>query len=88
MNQAIHFPERQAWLAERQQVHFPAINVGVLIDCYIDLTYLCVLAEQPLLDEASILEAFIYYRFDIEDEAEKFIRKQQFNDFGDVILKI
>lgn len=35
MNQGILFPELADWQAHEQRIHFPAQQMGALVDCYI-----------------------------------------------------
>ncbi len=35
MNQGILFPELANWQAHEQRIHFPAQQMGALVDCYI-----------------------------------------------------
>ena len=72
MNQAIQFPDRESWDAERQGVVFPALVNGMQLTCAISGQILQQRfgAEGP----AQWLAAFQEHRWDLEEEAEALIR--------------
>ena len=75
MNQAIQFPDRESWDAERQGVVFPALVNGMQLTCAISGHSLQqrFSAEGP----AQWLAAFQEHRWDLEEEAEALIRDGQ-----------
>ncbi len=76
MNQAIQFPDRESWDAERQGVVFPALVNGMQLTCAISGQILQQRfgAEGP----AQWLAAFRReHRWDLEEEAEALIRDGQ-----------
>ncbi|HCI5764245.1 TPA: DUF1488 domain-containing protein [Klebsiella quasipneumoniae subsp. quasipneumoniae] len=75
MNQAIQFPDRESWDAERQGVVFPALVNGMQLTCVISWQILQQRfgAEGP----AQWLAAFREHRWDLEEEAEALIRDNQ-----------
>ena len=75
MNQAIQFPDRESWDAERQGVVFPALVNGRQLTCAISGQILQQRfgAEGP----AQWLAAFQEHRWDLEEEAEALIRDGQ-----------
>ncbi|WEF28557.1 DUF1488 domain-containing protein [Klebsiella aerogenes] len=84
MNQAIQFPDREEWSAERQCVAFPALVNGMQLTCAIRGE---TLQQRFGGDEpAQWLAAFSEHRWDLEDEAEALIRDQQEDPQGWVWL--
>lgn len=75
MNQAIQFPDRESWDAERQGVVFPALVNGMQLTCAISGQILQQRfgAEGP----AQWLAAFQEHRWDLEEEADALIRDGQ-----------
>ena len=75
MNQAIQFPDRESWDAERQGVVFPALVNGMQLTCAISGQILQQRfgAEGP----AQWLAAFQEHRWDLEEEAEALIRRSR-----------
>ncbi|MBC6489094.1 DUF1488 family protein [Aeromonas hydrophila] len=78
MNQGILFPELANWQAHEQRIHFPAQQMGALVDCYISRRRLEKMTGLSLAREEDILRAFESVRFDIEEIAEKLIEEQEF----------
>ena len=75
MNQAIQFPDRESWDAERQGVVFPVLVNGMQLTCAISGQSLQQRfgAEGP----AQWLAAFLEHRWDLEEEVEALIRDGQ-----------
>lgn len=86
MNQGILFPDLMEWQAQEMRVHFPAQQMGALINCYISLRRLEKMTGLALSREDDILRAFESGRFDIEDFAEKLIEEQSFAEDGAIYL--
>lgn len=72
MNQALQFPDREEWNAERQVVCFPALHHGMQLWCAITATELF-----QRYGEGQALEIFRQYRWDLEEEAEALIATGQ-----------
>lgn len=84
MNQAIQFPDREEWSAEREAVCFPALVNGMQLMCAIKGK---VLADRFGGDTAEQwLAIFCEHRWDLEEEAEALIQSQQEDDHGWVWL--
>lgn len=80
MNQAIQFPDREEWNAEKEAVCFPALVNGMQLMCAIKGE---VLANRFGGETAAQwLAAFCEHRWDLEDEAEALIQSQQEDDQG------
>ncbi|KXU79589.1 MULTISPECIES: DUF1488 domain-containing protein [Aeromonas] len=86
MNQGILFPDLMEWQAQEQRVHFPAQQMGALINCYISRRRLEKMTGLVLTKEGDIVRAFESVRFDIEDIAEKLIEEQEFGEDGAIYL--
>ncbi|HDT5886452.1 MULTISPECIES: DUF1488 family protein [Aeromonas] len=86
MNQGILFPELADWQPHEQRIHFPAQQMGALVDCYISRRRLEKMTGLSLAREEDILRAFESVRFDIEDMAEKLIEEQEFAEDGAIYL--
>ncbi|MFM9759099.1 DUF1488 domain-containing protein [Aeromonas dhakensis] len=86
MNQGILFPELADWQPHEQRIHFPAQQMGALVDCYISRRRLEKMTGLSLAREEDILRAFDSVRFDIEDMAEKLIEEQEFAEDGAIYL--
>ncbi|MEE9693011.1 DUF1488 domain-containing protein [Aeromonas hydrophila] len=86
MNQGILFPELANWQAYEQRIHFPAQQMGALVDCYISRRRLEKMTGLSLAREEDILRAFESVRFDIEEIAEKLIEEQEFAEDGAIYL--
>ena len=86
MNQGILFPELADWQPHEQRIHFPAQQMGALVDCYISRRRLEKMTGLSLAREEDILRAFESLRFDIEDMAEKLIEEQEFAEDGAIYL--
>lgn len=84
MNQAIQFPDREAWHNEMQAVCFPALANGMQLSCAIKAETLAKRfgGETP----AQWLALFQVHRWDLEEEAELLIQQQQEDDQGWVWL--
>ncbi len=84
MNQAIQFPDREAWRDDLQAVCFPALVSGIQLSCAITGETLATRfgGETP----AQWLALFQEHRWDLEEEAEQLIREQQEDDQGWVWL--
>ncbi|WP_042050328.1 DUF1488 domain-containing protein [Aeromonas dhakensis] len=86
MNQGILFPELADWQPHEQRIHFPAQQMGALVDCYISRRRLEKMTGLSLTREEDILRAFESVRFDIEEMAEKLIEEQEFAEDGAIYL--
>ncbi|MEV3807329.1 DUF1488 domain-containing protein [Aeromonas dhakensis] len=86
MNQGILFPELADWQPHEQRIHFPAQQMGALVDCYISRRRLEKMTGLSLAREEDILRAFESVRFDIEDMAEKLIEEQELAEDGAIYL--
>lgn len=80
MNQAIQFPDREEWNAQKEAVCFPALVNGMQLMCAIKGEALANrfggdTVEQWLAD-------FCEHRWDLEEEAEALIQSQQEDDHG------
>ncbi|NRD71826.1 DUF1488 domain-containing protein [Shewanella sp. VB17] len=91
MNQSILFPDLQNWDRQNQVVIFPVQVQGVNVECQISLAKLVLLSaismeanQQDM--ETQILALFDEYRFDIEEEVEKLIEQELFDEYGKVLL--
>ncbi|WP_039054689.1 DUF1488 domain-containing protein [Enterobacter sp. Bisph1] len=84
MNQAIHFPDREEWDGALEAVCFPALVNGMQLACAIKGTVLASRfgGETP----EQYLAVFHEHRWDLEEEAEQQIRRQQEDDQGIVWL--
>jgi len=84
VNQAIQFPDREAWRDELQAVCFPALVNGMQLSCAIQAETLVKRfgGDTP----AQWLALFQEHRWDLEEEAEQLIRDQQEDDQGWVWL--
>lgn len=72
MNQALQFPDRELWDDRRQAVCFPALNQGMQLNCAIS-------GEELFLryGEGDPLDHFRQHRWDLEEEAEQRIARDQ-----------
>ena len=86
MNQGILFPELADWQPHEQRIHFPAQQMGALVDCYISRRRREKMTGLSLAREEDILRAFESVRFDIEEIAEKLIEEQEFAEDGAIYL--
>ncbi|UXB10268.1 DUF1488 domain-containing protein [Aeromonas dhakensis] len=86
MNQGILFPELADWQQHEQRIHFPAQQMGALVDCYISRRRLEKMTGLSLARKEDILRAFESVRFDIEEMAEKLIEEQEFAEDGAIYL--
>ncbi|OQP36281.1 DUF1488 family protein [Pantoea latae] len=75
MNQAIQFPDREEWNAEKKAVCFPALANGMLLTCAISAD---ALAQR--FGQGEALALFVTHRWDIEEEAEAAILNEAFDD--------
>ena len=84
MNQAIQFPDREAWCDELQAVCFPALVNGMQLSCAIKAETLATRfgGETPV----QWLALFQEHRWDLEEEAEQLIQQQREDDQGWVWL--
>jgi len=65
MNQAIQFPDREEWNAEKEAVCFPALVNGMLLTCAISAE-----ALHQRFGQGEAMTLFTAHRWDIEEEAE------------------
>ncbi|MGO1246214.1 MAG: DUF1488 domain-containing protein [Oceanisphaera sp.] len=86
MNQDVIVNDDLNWQPEQQRVAFSAQWSGGQVICYLSLSKLAHLSEQPLLDEASIILAFEAVRFDIEEQVSELISQEAFSPDGSLLL--
>lgn len=93
MNQSILFPDLQDWDAQTQTIVFPVQVQGANIECRISLSKLVSLSlAGSTLNENDVdigeraLALFEEYRFDIEEEVEKLIELESYDELGRVAL--
>lgn len=80
MNQAILFPDREEWNAEKEAVCFPVLVNGMQLVCAINSE---TLARRFGGETAGQwLAKFCEHRWDLEEEAEALIQSQQEDDQG------
>ncbi len=84
MNQAIQFPDREAWRDDLLAVCFPALVSGMQLNCAITGETLAKRfgGETP----AQWLALFQEHRWDLEEEAEQLLQQQLEDDQGWVWL--
>jgi hypothetical protein len=84
VNQAIQFPDREEWNDTEHALHFPVMVRGMMLTCIIrgDVLASRFGGDTP----AQWLASFRQHRWDLEDEAEQLILKQQEDDQGRVWL--
>ncbi|WP_118987781.1 DUF1488 domain-containing protein [Photorhabdus sp. CRCIA-P01] len=83
MNQSIQFPDREEWSEQEQIVIFPALVNGLLVQC--------VISAKELLyrygtEDHHPLSLFRQNRWDIEEEFELVINKEDDDHLGRYIL--
>ncbi|BBL90336.1 DUF1488 domain-containing protein [Vibrio rotiferianus] len=86
MNQSILFPDMQSWDEVSQSVNFAAQQSGALIECYVTKQKLEKLSGSAIGDEQAAIEAFVDFRFDLEEIAEELIEDEAFNEEGHIII--
>jgi len=84
VNQAIHFPDREAWHNELNAICFPVLVNGMQLSCAIKAETLANRFGGET--SAQWLALFQEHRWDLEEEAEQLIRRQQEDDQGWVWL--
>lgn len=84
MNQAIQFPDREEWCADKNAVSFPALVNGMQLTCAISGERLAYRFGGDTPEQW--LAAFREQRWVLEDEAEALIKDQQEDDHGWVWL--
>lgn len=87
MNQSILFPDIQSWDESSQSVNFPAQQSGALIECYVTKQKLTKMSGLSVECEQQAIEAFIAFRFDLEEMAEELIEDEAFNEEGYIIIQ-
>lgn len=80
MNQAILFPDREAWDESRQCISFPALVAGFQMNCALSAGSLARRFGGDTPDQW--LESFRQHRWDLEEEAEEAIRDRREDDQG------
>ena len=75
MNQAIQFPDREEWNADKAAVCFPALVNGMMLTCAISAE-----ALSQRFGQGEAMALFTVHRWDLEDEAEAAIANQAFDD--------
>ncbi|WOT05279.1 DUF1488 family protein [Shewanella youngdeokensis] len=91
MNQSILFPDLQDWESQSQSVIFPAQVQGRTIECSVGVAKLAQISQAVINHEQQntaswALAVFDEYRFDIEDEVERLIEQESFDESGRVLL--
>lgn len=84
MNQAIQFPDREEWNAQRGAVCFPVLVNGMQLTCAIKGEVLANRYGGDTVEQW--LAVFCEHRWDLEEEAEVLIQSQQEDDHGWVWL--
>ncbi|CAM3136130.1 DUF1488 domain-containing protein [Vibrio mytili] len=87
MNQSILFPDIQSWDESSQSVNFPAQQSGALIECYVTKQKLTKMSGLSVECEQQAIEAFIAFRFDLEEMAEELIEDEAFNEEGYIMIQ-
>lgn len=77
MNQAIQFPDREEWNAEKEAVCFPALVNGMILTCAISAE-----ALYQRFGQGEVMALFTAHRWDIEEEAETAILNEMFDAQG------
>lgn len=83
MNQAIQFPDQQSWSEARQEMAFPALVMGQLIQCRVSKARLLQLAGVEQGESAAL---FHELRFDLEEIAEEKINAEDFAPDGGIFI--
>ena len=86
MNQSILFPDMQSWDQVSQSINFAAQQAGALIECYVTKQMLEKLSGSQIETEQAAIDAFIDFRFDLEEIAEELIEDEAFNEEGHIII--
>ena len=86
MNQSILFPDMQSWDQVSQSINFAAQQAGALIECYVTKQKLEKLSGSQIETEQAAIDAFIDFRFDLEEIAEERIEDEAFNEEGHIII--
>lgn len=84
MNQAIQFPDREEWDAQKKAVCFPELVNGMQLMCAIKGETLANRFGGETTEQW--LAHFCEHRWDLEEEAEALIHSQQEDDHGWVWL--
>ena len=80
MNQSIQFPDRECWLVEFDAVAFPALVNGFQVTCVIKRDVLHARYPHDVLEQP--LAVFRSHRWDLEEEAERLIQRNEDDDQG------
>lgn len=85
MNQAIIFIDNEIFQSFPRGILFPAFVNGLQINCFISSKSL---QQRFKCSEESeqLIAIFRQYRWQLEDEAEKLIKNDDYTENGDVIL--
>ncbi|QSX33718.1 DUF1488 domain-containing protein [Shewanella avicenniae] len=85
MNQQLIFNDDAMLDSARQAIVCSVMDGGMKLRCVVSLEYLSRLNGSPVpLNQ--LLDCFEQYRFDIEDEIEAMLAKEQFNQAGELEL--
>ena len=84
MNQAIQFPDREEWDAQKEAVCFPVLVNGMQLMCAIKGETLANRFGGERAEQW--LTRFCEHRWDLEEEAEALIQSQQEDNHGWVWL--
>lgn len=82
MNQAVQFPDWEEWNREIEAICFPVLVNGMSLTCAIHIHEL----KRRFGNEHQPVEIFQTHRWDLEDEAQALIEKEQDDDQGWVWL--
>ncbi|MFT8212280.1 MAG: DUF1488 domain-containing protein [Symbiopectobacterium sp.] len=80
MNQAIQFPDREAWNEEDSMIYFPVLIGGFQRECRISAAQIQVRFGGS--DADTWLALFREHRWDIEDLFEDLVLNEQDDSFG------
>lgn len=77
MNQAVHFPDRENWDEEKHAIVFPVLVQGMGFTCAIPSE-----ALHARFGSGEAMALFCAHRWDVEEEAERLIRRDEIDDQG------
>ncbi len=80
MNQAIQFPDREAWNEDDRMIYFPVLIGGFQRECRISAAQ--VQARFGGTEADTLLASFREHRWDIEDLFEELVLNEQDDDLG------
>lgn len=80
MNQAIQFPDREAWNEDDRMIYFPVLIGGFQRECRISAAQ--VQARFGGAEADTLLASFREHRWDIEDLFEELVLNEQDDSLG------